>query len=175
MDEFTRLAYRQGFTDAVVLSPLRLECEPRLRAFCDPAQCPNYGSYWVCPPGCGTLDECRDRAEAFGRGLLVRSVTPLTPPTDMATYQRLLREHNLRLRDLVEAVRPQVDALLPLSTGGCVFCDTCAYPKPCVKPDIKMESLSAFGIDVGALCARAGWEFSFHDDKVSYIALLLTR
>jgi len=66
-----------------------------------------------------------------------------------------------------------VAKLLALSTGGCLVCDECCYPAPCVHPDIKMESLSAFGIDVGALCAGAGLPFSFSDDHVTYVALLL--
>jgi predicted metal-binding protein len=173
MADFADLALRCGFSTAAMLVPLHLECQPSLRAFCNPKQCPNFAANWVCPPGCGPLDACRAKAQAFERGLLVQSVTALSPPTSLATYRRLQREHNLRLRDLVEAVRPQVDALLPLTTGGCIFCEVCSYPAPCVKPDVKMESLSAFGVDVGALCARAGLPFAFRDDVVYYTALLL--
>jgi len=65
--------------------------------------------------------------------------------------------------------------VLPLTSGGCVFCELCSYPEPCAKPDVKMESLSAFGIDVGELCEAAGLPYSFTPETVYYTALLLVQ
>ena len=36
-----------GFTKAVWLDGLRIECEARLRAYCNPEGCPNHGNNWV--------------------------------------------------------------------------------------------------------------------------------
>lgn len=168
-------ALQEGFTKAVFLNPVSLECKPELRAFCNPEQCPNHGQNWVCPPACGTLEACREKAARFRQGLLVQSVTDLYPPVDAEVYQNLTREHNLRLRSLVEALKPEVDALLPLSTGGCVFCDACSYPNPCIHPEVKMESLSAFGIDTGELCKMARLSFSFRPDRLYLTALILLK
>ena len=38
-----------------------------------------------------------------------------------------------------------------------------------------MNSLSAYGIDVGKLCEAAGLEYSFKPDMVYYIALVLMK
>jgi predicted metal-binding protein len=171
MDELARDAISTGFTHAVMLDGLTVECEARLREYCNPEGCPNHGSNWVCPPGCGTLEECAERVGKFSRGLLLQSVSALKPL--FADYKGLNRKHNLRLREFIEKYCAGQMDVLALSSGGCIFCDTCAYPEPCVKPDVRMNSLSAYGIDVGKLCEKAGLEYAFRPDRVYYVALVL--
>ena len=173
IEEYLKKARALGFSKAVFMEDLAIECKPELRAYCNPQQCPKHGQNWVCPPGCGTLDECEEKARRFFKGLLLQSITKLDPPAAPETYTQLNREHNLRFKEFVEYVKPGVARLLPLTNGGCVFCEECAYPEPCIKPDLKMESLSAFGIDVGGLCEGAGLPYSFNPEIVYYTALLL--
>lgn len=173
MKDYFDIAKRLGFNHCVPMENLSLACKPELRAYCDPSQCPNHGQNWVCPPACGTLEECQKRVDGFHQGLLLQSVTELTPPTPPEVYMALNRAHNLRLKELVEAVRPEVQSILPLTSGGCVFCEACSYPKPCLHPNVKMESLSAYGIDVTALCAAANLPYDFRKDRLYLTALLL--
>lgn len=173
MQEYMEIAKRLGFTHCVLMENLSLVCKPELRAYCTPSQCPNHGQNWVCPPACGTLAECQRKVDGFHQGLLLQSVTGLTSPAPPEVYMAHNRAHNLRLKELVEVLRPQVQSVLPLTSGGCIFCDTCHYPEPCIHPDVKMESLSAFGIDVGALCAAANLPYSFRADRLYLTALLL--
>ncbi len=175
MFDYINKAKRLGFSEAKILNDISLECKSKLRSYCNPQQCSNYGENWVCPPGCGTFEDCRAKTQKFDEGILLQSVSHLTPPTAQEIYSTLNREHNFRFRMFIEAVNPVVEEILPLTSGGCVFCEQCTYPEPCVKPDVKMESLSAFGIDVTALCKAAGLPFSFRDDMVYYTALLLWR
>ena len=175
MEEYLNKAKSFGFSKAVYLPCIILECKPELRAYCNPEQCAKHGQNWVCPPACGTLEECRKKAEEFFEGILLQSVVELDPPTEPEKYSALSREHNLRFREYIEAVKPEFEKVLPLTTGGCIFCDQCSYPEPCVKPDVKMESLSAFGIDVGKLCETAGLPYSFCPETVYYTALLLIK
>ena len=173
MEEYLKKARALGFSKAVFLEDLTVECKPELRAYCNPQQCPKHGQNWVCPPGCGTLDECREKARGFRNGILLQSIAKLDPPALPEIYTQLNREHNLRFKEFIESVKPGAAKLLPLTSGGCVFCEECGYPEPCSKPDLKMESLSAFGIDVGALCEGAGLPYSFNPEIVYYTALLL--
>ena len=161
-----------GFTNAVWLDDLTLECEPKLREYCNPEGCPNHGHNWVCPPGCGTLSECAEKAAKFSKGLLLQSVSEINP--ECPDYKRLNRKHNLKLRKLIGNQCKGMD-ILTLTSGGCIFCKCCAYPDPCVHPDKRMNSLSAYGIDVGKLCKKAGLEYSFRPDRVYYIALVLMK
>jgi len=175
MNEIIEKARALGFSKAVFLDALALECKPELRAYCNPRQCTKHGQNWVCPPGCGTLDECREKAHAFSKGMLLQSVTELEPPTLPETYSLLNREHNFRFKEFIESVKPGVKKILPLTTGGCVFCEACSFPELCIKPDLKMNSLSAFGIDVGGLCESAGLPYSFSPEIVYFTALLLVE
>ena len=169
MDELVNAALAIGFTNAVRLDDLSLECEARLREYCNPQGCPNHGNNWICPPGCGSLEECAERVGKYGRGLLLQSVSDLGV---IKNYKALNRKHNLRLRELIEKNCVGMD-IYALTSGGCIFCESCAYPEPCVKPDVRMNSLSAHGIDVGKLCEIAGLEYSFRPDRVYYVALVL--
>jgi predicted metal-binding protein len=167
-----REALSAGFTNAVWLDGLELECEARLRAHCSPEGCRNHGSNWVCPPGCGSLEECAAKVSGFGSGILLQSVSRLGLLNK--NYGELNRRHNLRLREFIESSCGGAE-ILALTSGGCVFCGACAYPEPCVKPGIRMNSLSAYGIDVGKLCETAGLDYSFRPDMVYYTALVLMK
>jgi len=175
MNKLEDKALSAGFTKAVWLNGLKLECETRLRAYCNPEGCTNHGSNWVCPPGCGSIQECAEKVSRFDCGILLQSVSELNPPAAIEKYEELKLEHNFRLKEFIDTINDKCGNMLVLTSGGCVFCDTCAYPAPCIKPDIRMNSLSAYGIDVGKLCERAELEYSFRPDRIYYIALVLMR
>ena len=171
-DEFVNKALSTGFTNGVWLEELKIECEAGLREYCNPEGCPNHGNNWVCPPGCGSLEECAERIAGFDKGMLLQSITEIDPL--FVDYAALNREHNARLQDFLQTYCNRAEILV-LTSGGCIFCDTCAFPKPCVKPDLRMNSLSAYGIDVGKLCETAGLDYAFGNDRVYYIALVLMK
>ena len=175
MDGIVAAARGTGFTEAVALTDLTLECDERLRALCNPKDCLNHGQNWVCPPGCGSLESCVEKAAGFRKGVLLQSVTDITPTDDMQIYKTLNRAHNERLRALCESGGVAGRPYLALTSGGCILCAQCAYPEPCVEPERRVHSLSAFGIDVGKLCAKAALVYSFRPDKVYFTALLLVR
>ena len=173
MNDVVDSAISLGFTHAVWLDDLEIQCEERLRAYCNPEGCPNHGNNWVCPPGSGSLEECARKIRLFSRGLLLQSVSEVDPSS--VDYKGLNREHNLRLRELIEKHCDGRAEILALTSGGCVFCDTCTYPEPCIKPGLRMNSLSAYGIDVGKLCEQANLEYSFRPDRIYYVALILVK
>jgi predicted metal-binding protein len=166
-------ALAAGFTHAVWLEELKLKCEPRFREYCSPNGCRNHGSNWVCPPGCGSLEECAEKVSGYDRGILLQSVSETKP--DFNDYAGLSRKHNKRLRYFIESYYNEGMEILALTSGGCIFCETCAYPEPCIKPDVRMNSLSAYGINVGKLCENAGLAYAFKQDIVYYTALLLIK
>ena len=76
-------ATRIGFSKAVALENLTVECEEHLRAYCNPDGCPNHGQNWVCPLGCSSLVACAEEAARFRRGVVLQSVTDIAPTSDM--------------------------------------------------------------------------------------------
>ena len=164
-----------GFTNAAWLDNLKLQCEARLREYCNPKGCPNHGNNWVCPPGCGSLEECAEKVSKFDQGILLQSISGLKLNPADEDYKKLNRKHNLRLQSFLEAYCNELTDILALTSGGCVFCEDCAFPEPCVNPNIRMNSLSAYGIDVGKLCEAAGFEYTFTPNKLYLVALVLIK
>lgn len=70
-------ALELGFSRAVFLPGLKLCCRPEIRMYCNPEQCQNYGTTWVCPPGCGSIEECQERVLGYRGGIVVQTVSKI--------------------------------------------------------------------------------------------------
>ena len=175
--EYLQYALELGFTRAACADGLTLQCKPDLRAFCNKEQCTSFGTSWVCPPGCGTLEDCQNRLQGFQSGIVLQSVYRApSAVSSQPKLKRLQHEHNMRFLRLADQARSNDSEVLPLTTGGCIICETCTYPaQPCREPARQFQSLSAHGIDVAALCGWVGFDFSFREDQVTYIACLLVN
>lgn len=172
-EKYHALAVEYGFTSARFIDDLAIGCNEEFRQYCTPELCPTHGNNWVCPPGCGTIEACSKLVDQYHSGLLLQSITDLTPPVQSETYKALNRAHNENLSKLLLMLKNDISSFLCLTSGGCIFCDSCAYPEPCIHPDLKMNSLSAFGIDVSKLCSDNNLEFSFRPDRVYFTALIM--
>ena len=63
------------------LDPKELEFSNRIRWICE-HECPMYGKTWACPPGVGTVEECRSRCLSYNRCLMIATITEVsTSPT----------------------------------------------------------------------------------------------
>ena len=68
-----KLGRECGFTYVEPLDASTIKLLPEVREMCKNGNCGRYGKNWSCPPGCGTLEECRARVEHFQEGILVRT------------------------------------------------------------------------------------------------------
>ena len=66
-----------GDLDAATLQPL-----DEVRDMCRTGNCGKYGKNWACPPGCGSLEECRQRLKEYAGGFLVQTVGELEDSMD---------------------------------------------------------------------------------------------
>lgn len=147
----------------------------RVRAVCA-GECPQYGRSWACPPGVGTVAECRERCLRYPHGLLVATMAQVS---DIARM-----EETLATRPAHEAVTRQVNSLLQaqgaetyvLSTESCTLCERCTYPDaPCRHPEQMFPCVESHGILVTALAERYGVEFQAGNNLVTWFSLLLYR
>ena len=172
--EYAAYARELGFTTGVPISAGWCQCSPQLRALCAPGKCTAYGTNWVCPPGCGEFSECAARLAAYTRGVVVQTIYEQVDTSNFPLTKRLALEHNNRLKRLRDRIGERYPKVLPLSTGSCEQCEICTYPvAPCRKPDQRRGALSAYGIDVAALCAAAGLSYSFRPGTLCYVACVL--
>lgn len=171
---YMELAQQRGFESVAEIRAEMLACNEEIRALCAPDKCVHYGTSWICPPGCGDLAACAETLHGYNSGLLLVSRWESVDTGDAALLQRLSAVHNRRLRRLAGQIRRDHPNALLLSTGGCGLCRRCTYPAaPCRKPERYSGSLSAFGIDVGALCAAAGVDYAFRPGTLYYVGCIL--
>jgi predicted metal-binding protein len=156
------------------LTPQMLEFSDRIRWICE-HECPMYGKSWACPPGVGTVEDCRLRCLAYPDALLI---TTMTEVSDIANIEETLAtrpDHEAvtnQVRDLLRAqgVEPYV-----LSTESCAECDRCAWldGKPCYHPDRMHPCVESHGINILSVIEELGLTFQYGENVVTWFSLLL--
>ena len=72
-----KLALECGFSHVGNLNADTIRVIPEVRAACAENKCGKYGKNWVCPPACGTLEECEKRLHSYKNGLILQSTAEL--------------------------------------------------------------------------------------------------
>lgn len=169
-----KAARELGFTAAVTIDSGIIICRPEIRAQCRPETCKNYGTNWICPPGCGELEQCIKTVSEYEEAILLQETHAMPDKADLERAAGLARAHNQKAEELAEAIRLDYPKAYLLTTGGCSLCEKCTYPgEPCRYPQKQRGSLSAFGVNVSELCSRAGLAFSFEKDRVTFVSCIL--
>jgi len=167
--ELVSLALAEGFSEAVLFDAALLQPQARIRALCTPEKCPNYSRSWRCPPHCGDLAEKERELRGFSRALLL-TMRRAADLRDRAALQRLSDAQTAA----VDRVADRLPGSLRLCVGGCRRCPVCGCPDaPCRFPLPRRGSVSAYGIDVTALCTSLGVPFAFEEGKVVYVSIVL--
>ncbi len=147
----------------------------RIRSVCE-TECPRYGKSWACPPGVGTVEECRKKCLSYPNGLLISTLTEVS---DIANI-----EETLATRPTHEAITHQVAKLLRaqglqvygLSTESCAVCEQCTYPNaPCRHKDRMFPCVESHGIIVTNLAEQYGIEYQYGNNIVTWFSLLLFK
>ena len=146
----------------------------RVRTICE-TECPMYGKSWACPPGVGSVEECRARCLAFPEALLLTTVAEVRDIADM--------EETLATRGAHEEITRQAEALLraqgletyTLSTEACARCAHCTFPDaPCRFPDEMYPCTESHAIVVTDIAERCGIEF-ISGNAVTWFSILFFR
>ena len=56
------------------IDPAELEFSDRVRWICE-HECPMYGKSWACPPGVGSVAECRGKCARYANCLMISTIT----------------------------------------------------------------------------------------------------
>ena len=67
-------------------SPDKLEFSPRVRWICE-HECSQYGKSWACPPGVGSVEECRAHCMRYPTCLVIATITEVA---DIANLEETL-------------------------------------------------------------------------------------
>ena len=158
------------------VDPQRLEFSDRVRWICQ-NECTMYGKSWACPPGVGTVAECRQKCLSYNKALLISSLTEVEDISDLQATLATRRDH--------EVLTDQVGALLRengvepyiLSTEACAVCGRCAIldGQPCRHPEKMHPCVESQGINIIPTLEANGLEFQYGQNVVTWVSLLLFR
>ena len=153
--------------------PQALEFSQRIRWICE-NECPRCGQSWACPPGTGTVEQCKDRCLQYQNCLVVGTITESDDISDI--------QATLSTRHAHEAVTNQVRQILRelgvepyiLSTDSCAICEHCTYPegKPCRHTDTMHPCIESHGINLIPVLEENGLEFQYGDNIITWYSLL---
>ena len=153
--------------------PRTLEFSSRIRWICE-NECPMYGKSWACPPGVGSLNQCKGKCHQHENCLLISSIVEVNDIADM--------EETLATRPDHEALTNKVAAIMEemgvkpyiLSTEACTICERCAIldGQPCRFPEKMHPCVESHGINVVPVLESRGLEIQFGANVVTWVSLL---
>ena len=146
----------------------------RIRWICE-HECPMYGKSWACPPGVGTVGNCKVKCLGYKKGLCVSTIVEVADISDI--------DETLATRPDHEAVTEQVAELMKqsgaretyiLSTEACAECSRCAILDglPCRLPGRMHPCVESHGINVLGLLEERGLSFQYGENVVTWFSLL---
>jgi len=155
------------------IEPQRLEFSDRIRYICQ-AECPRYGQSWACPPGVGSVEECKAKCMGYKECLVIGTITECSDIADI--------DETLATRPDHEAVTDQVSQLLRdmgvepyiLSTDSCAICENCTCPegKPCRHPERMHPCIESHGINLIPTLEENGLEFQYGGNIITWYSML---
>ncbi len=169
-----RLAREAGFTHLAHLDCNTIRLLPEVRQMCEVNSCGKYGKNWACPPGCGSLEECRERISAYHWGILVQTVGELEDSLDVESMKEIEERHKKAFRAGIARMQEAYPGLLCLGAGCCTVCESCTCPdEPCRFPERRISSLESYGINVSELCSANDLPYYYGPNTLAYTSCYL--
>lgn len=175
-EQVTVIAEEAGFEHSGLLNPATIQLKQEVREMCANGACTQYGKCWSCPPGCGTLEACKELLEQYPYGILVQSTAELEDAFDAETMMETEALHKKRFFAMRDAMNRLTPDFLPLGAGCCTVCTSCTYPdSPCRFPEQKVSSMEAFGMLVMEVCQANGLSYYYGNNTISYTSCFLWK
>ena len=157
-----------------VVNPSQIAFRQDIRELCRANVCRQYGKTWACPPGVGTVEECRDRCLQYDTLLVFTGKYLLEDSFDYEGMQQGHKAFKALARQLEAAVKPRLADYLLLSNEGCDLCESCTYPTAsCRFPHRLHHSIEGYGILVSDLANQAQVAYHNGENTVTYFGALL--
>lgn len=155
------------------IDPNSLEFSQRIRWICQ-NECPRYGQSWACPPGVGSVEQCRARCLSYNNCLVVGTITECEDISDICATLATRPEHETITNQVRSLMREMGAEPYILSTDSCAICKTCAYTegKPCRHADVMHPCIESHGINLIPTLEENGLEFQYGSNMITWYSLL---
>ena len=156
------------------VDPKALEFSDRVRWICQ-HECAMYGKSWACPPGVGTVEECKNKCLGYEKALLISTLTEVSDIGDMEATLATRRDHENITDQVGDILRENGVEPYILSTEACAICGRCAIldGKPCRHPEKMHPCVESQGINIIPTLEENGLEFQYGQNTVTWVSLLL--
>lgn len=150
-----------------------IEFSEKVRHICR-TECPRYGTSWSCPPGVGTVEECRHCCEAYSHVFVFTTIAEVQDAANMEETLATRSAHEAVTKEIQQMFQPYFGKTLAMSGESCAICEHCAYPsQPCRHPEQMLPCIEGYGIIVPVLAERAGIEFMNGANVVTWFGIVL--
>ncbi len=177
MDIITQLkniAIQSGLYECGEMEVSKIKFYPELRKACEVNTCRKYDTKWTCPPGVGTLEECKARVLKFSTMLLFSKKIELEDEFDIEGMAEGVLEFKKAVTVFEENVEELLGDRMFLTNEGCNRCEKCTYPdSPCRFPQKIHHSISGYGFFVSELARQVGIKYNNGKNTVTYFGALL--
>ena len=155
------------------IDPKELEFNSRIRWICE-NECPMYGKSWACPPGVGSLNQCKGKCLQHENCLLISSIVEVDDIADMEETLATRPGHEALTNEVADIMRELGADPYVLSTEACTICERCAIldGQPCRFPEKMHPCVESHCINVVPILEANGLEFQFGANVVTWISLL---
>ena len=155
------------------IDPKTLEFSQRIRYICE-AECPRYGKSWACPPGTGSVEQCKTTCLSYNNCLVVGTITECADIADMEATLATRPAHEEITNVVADLLRREGAQPYILSTDSCALCAHCTYPegKPCRHADVMHPCIESHGINIIPTLEENGLEFQYGENIITWYSLL---
>lgn len=156
------------------LEPKDLEFSDRIRWICA-HECPMYGKSWACPPGVGSVAECKGKCLGYENALLISTITEVSDIANIDETLATRPDHEAVTNAVRDLLRGQGIEPYVLSTESCAECDRCAYldGEGCRFPERMHPCVESQGINILPIIEELGLTFQYGENVVTWFSLLL--
>lgn len=175
-DELKDLALSCGFSHVGNLDVSTITLHTEVREACAADKCHAYNKNWVCPPACGTLEECGQKINAYKKGLILQTTGELEDSFDFETMDQLATDHAKTMHKFSDELKKLYPNALILGDGACKRCKTCTYPDaPCRFPERQSSAMEAFGMVVSEVCMKNDMKYYYGPGTLTYVGCVLVE
>ena len=115
-----------------------------------------------------------EKARKYSKAVMIQTTAVMEDSFDFETMMQAAKDHKERFGKVVELFRTEDPECLPMGAGGCNICKKCTYPdEPCRFPDKAFTSMEAYGLYVAAECKKAGLEYNYGPNTLTYSSCIL--
>lgn len=159
-----------------IFDPKELEFSDRVRWICE-HECAQFGKSWACPPGVGTVEQCREHCLGYPNCLMIASTTEVRDIADIAETLSTRADHEAITDETAQILGRFTDDIFILSTESCAVCPRCAIldNQPCRMPERMHPCVESQGINILPVLEANGLEFQYGQNVVTWVSLLLFR